>query len=191
MKTMTEVVKNKPYLKAYLIKWLPENNESVVKVWIDHVVCAETEKLARMKALHHLNDYGIECDRFGNPFTYISICLRRSPEYDKFLIDGRIKSREDIYYDKKKQARDDEFLKLLAENPNSYAYILKGGYYYQPNSCGYTEFKPYAGVYPLEQAVKECIGMSLGDYMRPILINVEEHNAMINKQIDGLKSRLI
>ena len=181
----------KPHLKAYQIKWLPTNNEAVVMGWIDQVVCAETEKLARMKALHQLREYDIEEDHFGNEFTYISLRLRRSPEYDKFLIEGKIKSREDIDYDKKKTETDAEFRQMLADNPNGYAYIKKGGYYYQPNSCGYTEYQSQAGVYPIKQAVNECLGVSLGDYMRPILIDVNEHNIMLNKQIAALRSRLI
>lgn len=181
----------KPHLKAYFIKWLPENNEAVVMGWIDNPVCAQTEKLARMRALHQLMEHDVEEDKFGKPFTYISLCLKRSPEYDKFLIGGRIRSREEIDYDLKKQVRDDGFKQMLADNPNSFAYIRKGGYYYQPNHCGYTEYKSYAGVYSLQEAVRACLGMSLGDYMRPELINVDEHNAMINKQIEGLTARLI
>lgn len=181
----------KPHLKAYLIKWLPSNHEAVVMGWMSQIVCAENEKSARNEALQKLAEHDIEYDHYGEPFTYISIRLKRSPEYDKFMIDGRIKSREDIDYDKKKEDRDNEFRQMLADNPNSYAYIRKGGYYYKPNHCGYTEFQTYAGVYSLDAAVKECLGMSLGDYMRPVLINVDDHNDMVNKHIEGLKTRLI
>lgn len=181
----------KPHLKAYFIKWLPDNNEAVVMGWVSAIVCAQTEKLARMKALHQLQEYDIQEDKFGNEFNYISIRLKRSPEYDKFLTNGRIQSRNDMEYDKKMSERDEELKKLLAENPGSYAYIRKGGSYYQPNNCGYTEFVQYAGVYSLDEAVKSCLRTSLSDYMRPILIDIQEHNQMLHKQIESLKSRLI
>lgn len=181
----------KPYLKGYTIERLPQNNEAVIMGWIDCVVCAENEKLARMKALHQLREYDIQEDRFGIEFSYITLRLKRSPDHDRFLIYGRIRSREDIEYDRKKDERDAEFKQLLADNPNSYAYIRKGGYYYQPNSCGYTEYKTQAGIYTLDQAVRECLGCSLSDYMMPILIDAIEHNQLLNKQIDALKSRLI
>jgi len=184
-------MKEKPHLKAYFIKWLPENNEAVVMGWMEAIVCAENEKLARLETLSRLREYDIEEDKFGNPFTYISIQLKRSPEYDKFFVDGRIKSREDIEYDRKRKERDEGFKQLLADNPSAFAYILKGGYYYKPDCCGYTEFQTYAGVYTLAFAVNHCLGMSLGDYMRPILIDISEHNKMVSEQIEGLKTRLI
>lgn len=183
--------KLKPHLKAYQIKWLPSNNEAVVMGWMPQIVVAESEKLARKEALNLLRENQIDSDHFGNEFTYISLNLKRFPECDKFMVGNKVMSRDDIDYEKKKNDRDAEFRQLLSDNPGGWAYIRKGGSYYRPNSCGYTEFKPYAGVYPLKDAVKECIGMSLAEYMRPILIDVTEHNEMMNKHIEELKSRII
>jgi hypothetical protein len=183
--------KLKPHLKAYQIKWLPSNDEAVVMGWMPQYVVSENEHLARKEALSLLHEHDISEDHFGNEFSYISLRLKRLPELDKFMIGNRVRSREEIDYDRKKDERDEEFKQMLSDNPNGYAYIRKGGYYYQPNHCGYTEYISYAGVYTIQEAVRACLGMSLSDYMRPILIDVDEHNQMINKQIDGLKTRLI
>lgn len=189
--TPNKMKKQKPDLKAYSIKRLPSDHESVRMGWFENIVFGKTEKEARLSALKELSDHGIEQNSWGDDFTYVSVTVIREPEYDKFLVDGKLKSRVQIQQDQDRIDRDNSFRQLLADNPNGWAYIRKGGYYYQSNHCGYTEYKSYAGIYSLQVAVKECLGMSLSDYMRPEPINVDEHNAMINKQIEGLTSRLI
>lgn len=182
----------KPHLKAYLITRLPYKHQAVIMQWLETIVIAKNEHEARLKALSNLKEQDIDYDSNGDEFTYISVRLKRSPDHDRFMIDGKLKSRQDIEYNLNMRERDEEFKKLLADNPNSYAYIRKGGYYYKPNNCGYTEFQSYAGVYSLEEAVRACLNTSLSDYMRPILINnIDEHNEMINKQIASLQQRLI
>jgi len=182
----------KPAKKAYRVNTrnLYSGHESIAMGYLNSFY-ADNEKEARKAALRELSDHGIENDSNDEPLTYISVKVYRCPDTDQFLIDGRLRTRWQIEEDKKRVDRDNEFKQMLANNPGAYAYIKKGGYYYKPNHCGYTEFQVYAGVYTLEEAVRTCCGMSLSDYMRPILINVEEHNASVNKQIEELKTRLI
>lgn len=186
--------KVKPDLKAWQVNPinLDYGHESIARGFVYESFLAKDEKEARKKALRFLDrDCGIENDFCNEPLTYITVKVKRYPEDDRFLVDGDLKSKEQIEYGRKKKENEDAFNKLLAENPDGYAYIAKGGYYYGPNCGGYTEHRFQAGVYPLKKAVQECLGCDLRDYMRPILINVDEHNASIKKHIERLKTGLI
>lgn len=77
---------------------------------------------------------------------------------------------------------------ILNNDSIKYCYIKKRGEYYRPNSCGYTTYKFFAGVYTKEEAVsdaKSCNDLTI------IPINVEEHNKYINTIISDLNTRLI
>jgi hypothetical protein len=127
----------------------------------------------------------------GKEVDYLNIPVVRSKEYDKVDFRGEKTSKSDVRNILEKEKLYSEFDKLLEANPNGYAYILKGGYYYGPNYCGYTERQTRAGVYTLKDAISECKGVSLRDHMRPSLINVESHNESIQNEIDSLKSKLL
>ena len=132
-------------------------------------------------------DYHID----GEEPKFTDIKVRRCKSADKVIFEGETITRSGIDRLIERRNRDSAVDKLLLDNPNSKAYILKGGLYYRPNSSGYTEFKQFAGVYDLEYAVSSVKSTSLSDYMRPIVIDVEEHNSMINKTITDLKTRLV
>lgn len=68
-----------------------------------------------------------------------------------------------------------------------YFYIKKNGLYYRPNSCGYTERRFWAGVYT-EEEIKDHKGC---DELTFVEINVEEHNQILRKEIETIKSNLI
>lgn len=184
----------KPAKKAYQVN--PSNldcsHESVVRGYIYEPIIADNEREARKMALHFLdNDCGIAEDYKDDPLTYISVKVRRIPEHDRFLVDGKLKTREGIEYDRRKKENEDMLRKMLTDNPNGLAYIKKGGYYYGPNCGGYTEYRSNAGVYTMAKAVQECLGVDLRDFMRPVPIDIEEHNKMITEKIEDLKSKLI
>lgn len=65
----------------------------------------------------------------------------------------------------------------------THCYIVKGGYYYRENSCGYTEYREAAGIYSKDEAIKICRACSIEV---PIPINISEHNNMILTRIKEL-----
>ncbi len=184
--------KSKPVLKGYRVNeyFLEQGNESVLRGYIDHV-CAKTEHEARKELLKMCYNYSVEENHLGDPITYINIRIKRFKEMDKYLVDGKLKTLQQIDYDTRVIENRNMLNKMLSDNPNSYAYIRKGGYFYCSNYCGYTEYKENAGVYTMEQAVKACLGIDIAAYMRPELIDVESHNKMISDKIEQLQSKIL
>lgn len=184
----------KPDKKAYQVNPvnLDHSHESVARGYIYETFHADNEREARKKALRFLDhDCGVTDDYMDNPLTYTSVKVKRYPSDDLFLIDGKLKSQSAIEYEAKKKERDDNLRKILVDNPDGFAMIRKGGYFYRPNSKGYTEIRTDAGIYTLVHAVNECLSCSLDDYMRPEIINIQEHNQLILDKIELLKTQLI
>jgi hypothetical protein len=78
--------------------------------------------------------------------------------------------------------------KITKSKQTTHCYIMKRGSYYKPNSCGYTDFPQWAGVYEKEEAVKHALCC---DELTLIPINIKEHNMMIWDAINDLTSRII
>lgn len=154
------------------------------------VFYAETAGKAKLKALKHI-DCGDALDSSGNELTFTTIKVQRANELDKILFEGVPTERHQIDYVLEKRERDNELLKLAKENAGAYAYIKKGGYYYRDNHSGYTEYILQAGVYPIQEAVRSVMHLSLGDNGRVILINPDEHNKMIETEIAKLQGKII
>jgi hypothetical protein len=77
---------------------------------------------------------------------------------------------------------------IPAYEKGKFYYISKNGWFYRPNSAGYTERRTDAGVYSEKEAkehAKRCAELTL------IEIDKEKHNRDILKQIQDLKLRLI
>jgi len=182
----------KPELKAYELNTrnLDWQNESIQRGYID-CVCAKTEHDARKQMLKKCYDHGI-CETWSDELlTYINLKIKRSPDNDRFMFDGKLLTRMEIQYKQDEQKHRDMIRQMLADNPNGYAYILKGGCYYMPNKCGYTERQTEAGIYEMADAVNECLSCSYSDYMRPVLIDVEQHNQLLLEKINQLQSKLL
>lgn len=178
-------------LKAYRVNeyFLEQNNESVLRGYLEHTH-ANTEHEARKKLLKMCYNYGVEESYLGDPLTYINLRIKRFKEMDKYLVDGKLKTLQQIEHDYRVVENRTMLNKMLSDNPNTYAYIRKGGYFYCSNYCGYTEFKENAGIYTMDQAVKVCLGIDLAAYMRPELIDITSHNKMIEDKIKSLQSKL-
>jgi len=177
----------KPVEKGYQINFSRvEDVDQYTKHHIDDTFSAVNEKEARREALRILHENGVENDYLGDPLTYISVQVKRFPELDRFMISGKLRTRHEISYDKEKEDRDNGFLKLLEENPDAWAFIRKGGYYYQPNvfqsafSCltGKESFEsllrankiyqvnPFAGMFTprlADRSISGDLGSVLGD----------------------------
>lgn len=182
----------KPELKAFEVntKCLEYGNQAVTHGYLTHEY-GKTEREARVKLLTMCINAGCDTDYFGDDLEYIKLRTKRIPELDKYLVDGKLKTLSEIKYDHDVQENKDKLKRLLEENPTAYAYIRKGGYFYCSNFCGYTEFKENAGVYTIQEAVRECLGVDLRDYMRPEIIDVARHNKLIDDKINALQSRKI
>lgn len=156
----------------------------------DNVVYATSRGKAKTMLWDQIMSDGYTND-IGEEITFLNLPIRRAPNADKYEYFGKIMTKSDIDYQIRKRDRDLEFEDILIKNPNSFAYIQKGGRYYRPNCNGYTDYKWLAGVYTLEKAVSECKGCSLGDNMRPTLINIDEHNKMLEGYIKDFKEKML
>lgn len=119
--------------------------------------------------------------------NYLTIPVVRCQPADKYEFEDSLKTIHEIRNILNKRKRLNKLNSFL-ENPDiSYCYIKKGSYY-RPDGCGYTDMRHRAGVYTKQDAVSQA--KSVQDlYIIPI--NIEEHNKMINDEIDDLKSRIL
>lgn len=119
--------------------------------------------------------------------SFINLPVVRAKELDKYHFEGNSYSKyeiEEILYERSRIKKLDE---LLNNDNIQWCYIRKGSYY-KPNSCGYTDFKIWAGVYSKTEAVKHaksCKGLTI------VPINISEHNKMIQDEIENLQTRII
>lgn len=144
----------------------------------------------RNKAKYSLfKSYGHEINLLlsDNEVSYLNIPVVRYKEADLFLFEGGNKNIRQINEILNERERLLELEKILIDDSFSHCYIKKGGYY-RPHSSGYTDFRHRAGIFTKEEAVKSaksCRDLTI------IPINKDEHNKMINDEIDDLKTRLI
>jgi hypothetical protein len=174
--------------------------ELIEKAWIIKSDCFDepwfipedifygTRGQAKKAALIELDGWK---DKFGDEITFLNTPIVRHKAADKYLLNGEVKTMSQIETDRKYQERKERLNALIEADPTAKAYIIKGGYYYRPNSCGYTERRDRAGVYTIQEAVESVLGCSLRDHMDVIVINKEEHNQMIHEEINELKARII
>lgn len=83
----------------------------------------------------------------------------------------------------------DKELKKIGNNKSiTHCYIYKEGFFYRPNSKGYTEYKTDAGIYTKEDAI---IHAEKCREIRLVPIDIKEHNNMITEEVKDLLSRYI
>jgi len=154
-------------------------------LWGQHISYAATKGKAKMELLTEVE--GALCEFTGDEITYLNIPVIRCKEADKYEFEGEnvtLHRIEEIHRERKRLYKLDS---ILNDPKIVYAYIQKGSYY-RPGSCGYTDFRHRAGVYTKEEAVssaKSCRDI----WVR--VIDIDEHNEMINKEIKELESRLL
>lgn len=172
--------------KAWII-----NKSNIYEPWFvtDEPFYGKNRNEARTDALAEIGDQVI--DKSDRPITLLTIRMIRAKHFDKILVDGVYKTKAQIEYAAREKAFKENLNKILADSPDGWAYVRKGGSYYRPDSRGYTEYIHKAGIYSVKQAVAEVRGCAMEDCMSVIVIDPAEHNAMINKEIEGLQSRLI
>lgn len=106
---------------------------------------------------------------------------------DKFLFESDEKTMEEIEFILNERDRQKGLDDILKDSKIKYCYIKKG-IYYRPSYAGYTEHKKFAGVYPKKDAISHARGVC---EITIVPIDIIEHNAMINSEIDNLKTRLL
>lgn len=142
---------------------------------------------AKSELLKDIISNGFDRLSNGDEITYLNIPVRRCKHCDLFEFEGENLSMIAISEKIKKRERLACLDDMIANSAIEYCYIRKGSYYL-PDSCGYTEMRHRAGVFTKEEAVqsaKSCSELTL------IVIDIEEHNKMIQAEIDDLKTRLL
>ncbi len=130
---------------------------------------------------------GFEKLRNGDEITFLNLPVVRCKERDKYEFNGKELTTYEIAAVIREQQRISELDVMLLNPSVNYCYIKKGGYY-RPGGAGYTDMKHRAGVFTKEEGVrdaKSCRDLDI------IPINIEEHNKMIQAEIDDLKTRLL
>ena len=180
-----------------------ENMELKEKAWVinksnieenyfvtDEVFYAETSGKAKYKALDYIK-YESHVDIYGEEMSFLNLKVKREKLSDKYLYEEEVLTLNQINNKKKLKEKNDRLDKLILDNPHAKAYIMKGGMYYGPSYCGYTEGTLRAGVYDVKDVVSHIKGTSLGDCRDVRVINTEEYNESIELEIDRLKSLII
>lgn len=150
-------------------------------------IYAESEGQAKTKALRIVCD-GDYARADKEDWTFTNIKIRRSKEGDKYLFEGNLVPKHIIDATMQERKRIAELEEMLANPLITHCYIRKRGTYYRPNSSGYTDRRCWAGVYTIEEGVDHAKGC---DELSLEIIDVKEHNEMIVREIESLKTRLI
>lgn len=150
---------------------------------------AETINKAKTQLLEQVKWDDWKLKYSGEELSYLNIPVRRKKEYDIVTYEGQEVRRYQVEEIKAENARNSNLDAILSDPNIKYCYINKycRGYY-RPNSSGYSSFTSEAGVYTKEKAVSEARGVK---EIHLEVINIEEHNKMLNEQIEDLKSRII
>lgn len=152
-------------------------------------------KLCGISKHYKNNEWGHNIDEVG----FLDLSCVRAKENDKVLFRGKIERRYQVKDILQGEIKDSYFDELLSKNPNAKAMIWKGSRsgYYGPNHCGYYGYLG-AGIYSIEEAVKECKGKCLSDGFDVKIVDIEHYNSEINyeiethqKKIDMLKKKII
>jgi hypothetical protein len=147
---------------------------------------AESIGKAKSQLMANPEIYGMTLKQADEEVNYLNIPVIRCKEADIVLFEGKETKRykiSEILMERERIAKLDEIL----NNPEiKYCYIRKGSYY-RPNSSGYTDMRYRAGVYLKKDAYNSAL--SCRD-LTIIPIDIEEHNKMIQDEINELSTRL-
>lgn len=171
--------------KAYQID-LEKINEGYL---FDNIFsCKESRGKSRSDLLSQAIDQGLDFRWSNDELTYTNLPVIRYPEMDLLLFEGEPRTVLTIKGILQKRERAEELQSILDTPEIEFCYIMKRGEYYRPGSSGYTGFKILAGVYTKHEAVSE--GRSCND-LHIVPINIQEHNAAIEKEIAELTTRIL
>ena len=119
--------------------------------------------------------------------TYLNIPVIRYPEMDTFMFGDKEMTQQAYEEHQAKNERSAGLQAILDNNIIKFCYIRKGSYY-GPDSNGYTDFRHKAGIYTKEEAVSHA---KYCDEIWLEVIDVTEHNKMIQDEIKDLQTRIL
>ena len=123
----------------------------------DNVICyadnINQAKSKLLKAIIHDNWY---LRYSGDKLSYLNIPVKRRKLSDEVMFEGEVVIRGTIERTLEERQRIAKLDEILYNENIKYCYIIKGGYYYRPNSCGYTSLRYEAGVFPKDEAVSHA-----------------------------------
>jgi hypothetical protein len=143
---------------------------------------------AKSKLLRNIRYDDLKLKYSNDNINFLNIPVIRFKEADLYHFEDKIISIRAIKGILEERTRIKELDEILLNETIKYCYIKKRGSYYRPNSCGYTDYLAWAGVYSKEEAVshaKSC------DELVIIPISIENHNKVINETIADLTTRLL
>jgi hypothetical protein len=177
-----DMEKNNTALKAWRLK-TSEISEGYH--YTDDVVYADTRGTAKTLWLREIDPAEL---MNGDTITYLNIPIARAKDHDRGVYKGDILKPYQIRQREREEEKQKELMVILADSEISHCYIRKGGVYYRPNCCGYTEFQLFAGIYTKQEAAKYVTNC---DELTAVPINTKEHNEYLNENILKIQSRLI
>lgn len=145
---------------------------------------ADSRNEARYILFNRRIIFSLNCN---DEVTYANIPVIRCEEVDLVEFEGKNITRNKIRELLKDRERSKMLDDLMEDETKQFFYIRKGSYY-RPDECGYTDMRHRAGVFDKATAIdcaRSCNQLDL------IVINIEEHNMMIQREIDDLETRLI
>lgn len=163
-------------------------------LWIDEgylyseCVCSATTKGKAKSKLLKQNEVRNMILRTGEELTFLNIPLIACPEVDLVMYEGEPVRRNKVSEIEQRKAHQGSLQAIIDDVAVTHCYIRKRGTYYQDNYCGYTEYRIAAGVYPKADAVNHCRRC---EDLTAVPIDIEDHNAHLNKHIESVKQRLI
>ena len=160
--------------------------------YTDVIFYDDTQGGAKAKAVVYASENGA-LDENGEELTFLSVRVVRSPDSDKYVTNeaGTVWTKNQIDRHNARIVSDQNFDKIAADNPGAFAHIKKNGMYYRPGSCGYTERRLDAGIYPVLEAIQEAKGCDLRDFFYIEIIDPEKHNLEIERKVAELNLRRI
>jgi hypothetical protein len=153
----------------------------------DEIVYSESRGKAKSMLIRKVHCEGFKTKYTREDLTFLNISVVRKKAYDLIEFEGNKITSYNIESIIKERERNKKLDDVLNDSSITHCYILKGNYY-RPNYCGYTDFKHRAGVYSKADAIYHVRSVS-SCWVEPI--NNEEHNKMINQEINELQKRLI
>lgn len=149
---------------------------------------ANTHNEAKKKLLKEIivDDWKLKYS--DEPLSYLTIPIKRCVELDLVEFRGEVIHRNKIKGILEEEERNEYLESILNDKSISHCYIKKDGYYYKPNSAGYTEYVSKAGVYSKEDAISH---VRYCNELSAIPIDITTHNDTINQEIKVLQSNLI
>lgn len=148
---------------------------------------AEDRNEAKYELLKEFTYSDLKLKWSGDELTYLNIPVIRMKDFDKVIFEDKTVKRFEIDNILEERERISKLDEILNRPDIKYCYIYKGSFY-RPNSCGYTSHKTQAGVYTKKEAVSSAKNVR---EISVIPIDIEEHNKLINNEINELKTRLI